>query len=850
MKLTPKKRQAKSIKTRLIWSFAANILIIFLLFSVYAYIRSVTNKAEQVALELDEITSNIQDLKSDKQSFLLTETINPSFYETKENDYLTTHEENLNKIQEKLEEMYTNSYVHSAKVIPELRELEKDLQSYSTIFDSLVSVQLKRGFKSYGTEGDMRRSIYSVMNSGYSLDQVKILMLRRHEKDYILRKDTQYEEKLSKVVDQLIGDISRMSIDKYGKIYLNGALEKYRENFRALVKLDEQLGFYGHPGIKDRLDTQLAAIEGKLKSIHHLIVDYNNFWKKLNIVVLIVFALSILSVNAILLFYLLSRLGKPINKLSKSIQKIVEDDFIGELYTIKTKDEIGDLSNDFNYMIERMNERTEEIEIQKEELAQTYDKIETIRQIGAKISKHLKVDKIVQEFYHSLNNTLEFNSFLIGIYQENKLHYRGYSVEGKPYAFDRSISENNHLGVQCYERQEPIVSNNFLSSPELKHFLPVTTSERVNSLVYLPLTSSSKKLGVLAVHSEHINAYSDVQINMLGSIVTYLINALDTAVNYQNMESQVEAKTAEIDKHRQQLLDNNEILQGTLLQLEEKNKQQTSSIQYAKRIQQALLPNISLIRSSFNDAFVFYRPKDIVSGDFYWFEQKGDLIYMAVADCTGHGVPGAFMSILGREILSNLVNSKKFTSPAELLDELHVRIRVVLKQDKMNNKDGMDIGICILDESSNVLKFAGAHHPLYLVRREGGANLIDVIDGNKQSIGGHIFKKKEYEKFKEHTIDLSRRGDILSFYMCTDGYQDQFGGPEGRKFYKKTFRELMSNIADKPMYVQKSLMAIKIDEWMGEHSQTDDILIIGFQPKKETKRITLDLSSIDEILNV
>ncbi|NLR94141.1 SpoIIE family protein phosphatase [Flammeovirga agarivorans] len=850
MKLTPQKRQAKSIKTRLIWSFAANIVIIFLLFVVYASIRNITINAEQVSTDLSWMTSKIQEVKSDQKSFLLTETINPKFYESKKNRYITSHKEALEAIDERLEKMYVNSYVQDADIIPSLRELEKSLAVYRESFDTLIHVQLERGFKSYGTEGEMRRSIYSVMNSGYDLDQVKILSLRRHEKDYILRKDKRYVSKLVDVLDDLKSDINRTVRDKYGKVFIIGALEKYKTNFLKLVSLDEQLGFYGKTGIKDNLNDQLARVEDQLVNINEVIKEYDQYWKRLNIVVLISFALTILTVNALLLFYLLSRLGKPINLLSKSIQKIVEEDFQGELYTIKTKDELGDLSDDFNFMINKMNERRTEIEEQQVELTETYEKIDQIRQIGSKLSRHLKVEGIIQEFYHSLLNTLDFSSFLIGIHQDGIMHYQGFSASGEKMAFSRNLSESTHLGVQCFERQEPIISNDYMNSNELKHFLPVLTTEKISSLIYLPLISSSSKIGVLAVHSEDVNAFSDVQINMLGSIVVYAVNALDTAINYQNMEELVDRKTVQLHDHRNQLMEKNALLEGALEELEVKNQQQTSSIQYAKRIQQALLPNISLIRSRFDDAFVFYRPKDIVSGDFYWFEEKGDLTYMAVADCTGHGVPGAFMSILGREILSNLINTQEIVSPGKLLDELHVRIRIVLKQDRVNNKDGMDIGMCVINKRTNELKFAGAHHPLYVVKESEEVNTIETIDGNKQSIGGHLFKKKQYEPFKEHVIDLNNSPEILSFYMSSDGYQDQFGGEEGRKFYKKSFRNLMTDIAKKPMYEQKSLIAMKIDEWMGaEHKQTDDILVIGFKPTRP-RSTTIDFSSIDEILNV
>ncbi|AZQ61641.1 HAMP domain-containing protein [Flammeovirga pectinis] len=837
MKLTPKKRQAKSIKTRLIWSFAANLVIIFVVFVAFGSIRNITQNAEALVSELNELSDKIQKIKTTRQSFLLTETINPSFYESKNNHFIIKHNLLLEEINLQIEGFYINSYVQNANVIPSLRSLQNTLSLYHISFDSLINVQLQRGFKSYGVEGDMRRAIYSVMNSGYTLDQVKILSLRRHEKDYILRKDLQYLAKLTSVITLLKDDIDKDISEKYGRVYLKGGLDTYLKNFKELVKLDRKLGYYGVRGIKDNLNSELSVAERQIAAVIKTMITYMDFWKKINLSVLFISAFSIILVNAGLLFYLLSRLGKPINKLSKSIHEIVAKDFQGELYTIKTKDEIGDLSNDFNYVLEKMNERSDEIIQQKEELAITYEKIDTIRQIGGRLNRHVSVEAIVKEFYHSLGNILDFSTFLIGIYQNDELNYQGYNNEGEFISFDRSIHEFTHLGVECFRRQEPIIVKDFLGDDnnEFKHLLPVITSQKIGSLIYLPMTSASGRVGVLALHNTTANSISDVQINMLGSIVVYAVSALDTAINYESLEHQVEKKTAKINSQKEELVQSNSLLKGTLDELEFTNKQWKSSVQYAQRIQQALLPNFSEVRSKFEDAFILYRPKDIVSGDFYWLETKGDFIYFAVADCTGHGVPGAFMSILGREILSNLVNTKDITSPAELLDELHIRIRVVLQQERLKNKDGMDIGLCVMNKRTNEFRFAGAHHPLYIVKKnDDGENFIEVIDGDRQSIGGHVLKKKKYAPFSEHCIKRSRNEEILSLYMCSDGYQDQFGGDQGRKFYKKNFRNMLKDIADKPMYEQKSIIAMTIDDWMtGTVKQTDDILVVGFQPKMD-----------------
>ncbi|KXX72164.1 SpoIIE family protein phosphatase [Flammeovirga sp. SJP92] len=856
MKLTPQKRQAKSIKTRLVWSFATNLLIISVVFFVYAYIRNTTTNAENVVIDLATVSNKVQKIKAGQQSFLLSETINPTFYETKKNKYIEKNKQLISEINEQIDKFYVNEYVKRANVIVPLRNLEKSISLYHTTLDSLVAVQLKRGFKSYGVEGDMRRSVYSVMNSGYDLDQVKILSLRRHEKDYILRKDKAYAKKLSTVIEALKVDIDKTVSDKYGRVYLKGALDNYEQYFQKLVNLDAELGYFGHSGIKDNLNVSLNIIEKDIQNISEVVKEYERYWQSINIIILFVSAFSIILVNALLLYYLLNRLGKPINELSKSIHKIVEDKFQGKIYTINTKDEIGALSRDFNYVLEKMNDRSEEILKQKEELATTYEKIDTIRQIGNKISNHTSVSEIIEEFNRALSNVLDFSLFMVGIVHEDEMHYQGYDKEGKYYELKRSLLDNTHLGVTCYNSQEAIICEDFLggASNPYKHLLPVITHKKAASLIYLPLTTPTGKIGVLAIHNDRPNAYSDVEINMLGSIVVYAVSALQTAINYEDMETQVLKKTQQINRHRDELMSSNLLLQGTLEELEKKNSQQTSSIQYAKRIQQALLPNISLIRSQFEDAFVFYRPKDIVSGDFYWLESKGDYTYLAVADCTGHGVPGAFMSILGREILSNLINSKEHLTPAQLLDELNVRIRVVLQQERMNNKDGMDIGICVINKKKRELTYAGAHHPLYLVKKDAiGNREIEVVAGERQSIGGHVFKKKQYQSFTNHMIRLDDpNAQLDAVYMCTDGYQDQFGGEKGQKFYKKNMRKLFLDVAQKPMFEQKSIIAMTINEWMqASEKQTDDILVIGFKlPPVHFVGKTLEDKSVEDMLGL
>jgi serine phosphatase RsbU (regulator of sigma subunit) len=257
------------------------------------------------------------------------------------------------------------------------------------------------------------------------------------------------------------------------------------------------------------------------------------------------------------------------------------------------------------------------------------------------------------------------------------------------------------------------------------------------------------------------------------------------------------------------------------LEIQNKNKKITESINYAKRIQNAILPNNRVINKALADSFILYKPKDVVSGDFPWYMQIKDDIYIAAVDCTGHGVPGALLSLIGYFLLNDIVRSRKITEPGIILDLLDEGVTTTLRQDEdSTTKDGMDIALCKINMQRREVEYAGAHRPLYIMKN----GVMEEIKGNKFPIGGGIFKNQT--NFTNTKIKLEA-GD--SIFFSSDGFPDQFGGPEVRKFGPKKIREIIERVHKLPMSEASAIFDNEWEGWRGEQKQTDDVLLIGIK---------------------
>ena len=261
----------------------------------------------------------------------------------------------------------------------------------------------------------------------------------------------------------------------------------------------------------------------------------------------------------------------------------------------------------------------------------------------------------------------------------------------------------------------------------------------------------------------------------------------------------------------------------TYILLKEKNKKITDSINYALRIQESVLPSDSEIKKQLPKSFIYFQPRDTVSGDFYWLSTVKDKIIIACVDCTGHGVPGAFMSLIGNTLLNEIVNEKEIIDPSLILKRLHLEIVKSLHQDsdRVQSKDGMEMSLCVIDTKANVIEYAGAMNPLYVIKN----NSVIVVKPDMKGIGGDTSNGGDVE-FTTQKISIQNN---MSIYMFTDGYMDQFGGLENKKFNISNFKKLLLEIQSMDMNKQKERVEKTIQEWKGDYKQIDDILVIGIR---------------------
>ena len=357
------------------------------------------------------------------------------------------------------------------------------------------------------------------------------------------------------------------------------------------------------------------------------------------------------------------------------------------------------------------------------------------------------------------------------------------------------------------------------------------TEEQKRQREYQEALVASEKANTELYRLYLIGAIAGGSLLLLG-----IIGIIFALQQKRKANKQLEQQNLEIAKQKDEIENKSNELQDAMGHIQVQNKNIMQSINYAQRIQDAMLPKQLGMKSLFPDSFIFFKPRDVVSGDFYWFDEvnkqtrngnknpgietnrKERKIFISAVDCTGHGVPGAFMSMLGFNLLNDIVR-RGTTESQKILGELHKGIRKSLNQEHTQNRDGMDMALCVIDPINKVMEYSGAQNPLIYIQD----GQLFRIRGNKFPVGGYQMEEHNYTK---HLVSIEKP---TTCYIFSDGFPDQFGGPNGRKFMAKNFRDLLYEIHQMPMEEQESILELVINEWMGQNEQTDDILVIGFK---------------------
>lgn len=307
------------------------------------------------------------------------------------------------------------------------------------------------------------------------------------------------------------------------------------------------------------------------------------------------------------------------------------------------------------------------------------------------------------------------------------------------------------------------------------------------------------------------------------SLMSAMIEEIDEKKNLiQKINEDLQNKNEEIISQRDEIEAQRDFTLEQKKQIEIQNKSITDSIQYALRIQTALFPPDAYINELLPENFILFKPRDIVSGDFYWVKQINNYIIICAADCTGHGIPGAFMSMLGISYLNEIVQQREITQANEVLNELRRQIKRSLRQQcrKNGSKDGMDIAICVIDTKTRNMQYAGAFNSLYLIKDINDKPKLEEIKADRMPVGIYIGKEKT---FTNHEVKLEI-GD--TFYIFSDGFADQTN-KDGKKFMTKSFKDLLIKIQDHSMDEQKEILEKALKNWMENSEQIDDILVMG-----------------------
>ena len=427
--------------------------------------------------------------------------------------------------------------------------------------------------------------------------------------------------------------------------------------------------------------------------------------------------------------------------------------------------------------------------------------INAINEVALKINSSLKVYDVMNLIYQNLKKEMPISFFIISSYYENndtvKVEYCVKKDQLVNEEFNTKSNNPNSLTAFTIKSKKEIIINdlsldfnNYLQGKPQLHGKEDLWCE---SVLMFPLVIQNKVIGLFSVQTESKNAYSLDNVNYLRLLTPFIGIALNNAYLYSSLEEK--SNTIKIQ-----------------------NKDIIDSINYAKRLQDAILPQKKFIDQCVSQNFIYYKPKDIVAGDFYWAEKIEEKFFIAAADSTGHGVPGAMVSVVCSNALNRTIKEFKLTETGKILDKTRDLVLETFEKSASEVKDGMDISLLCIDSKNKCIFWSGANNPLWYIQ---DAELKE-IKADKQPIGKTDFPKP----FTTHEIEYKEN---TTYYLFTDGLADQFGGPNGKKFKYKQFSDLLIKNNNLSQKQQADIINKAFSDWKGDLEQVDDVCVIGIK---------------------
>lgn len=452
-------------------------------------------------------------------------------------------------------------------------------------------------------------------------------------------------------------------------------------------------------------------------------------------------------------------------------------------------------------LTKELEKKIDEVNLEKKKAENALNNVRLLSDIGQNITATLDFKYLHQTIHANVNSLLDATIFGIGVTNTNeqKVEFMNYieAEEIKKYVSMPLKKGRNLISIAHFEEKNIIIND---LEKEYNNYLPNTKLENIEelpkSLLFMPLSLDGRVVGIITLQSYQKNAYQNVEPATLESLSTYISVAFDNSRAYDTIKS--------------------------------KNQSITDSIRYAKTIQYAFLPHEKDLAKALNNYFVLYKAKDIVSGDFYWCHTEQDgtnqVSYAALVDCTGHGVPGAFMSIIGLNLLHEIIIERKIQEMNMVLNVLNEEVINALKQTETANNDGMDVAICKMTKDAHsdeaLIQYAGAKRPMYIIRKDTG--ILEEVRGTRKSVGGIQRKSKDFAK----TEITAKKGDLI--YMTTDGFADQ-NSFTASKIGSEAIKEKIISIHHLPLDKQKEIFESMLKENLSEFEQRDDISILAFE---------------------